>query len=315
MPTTEIHVPLSLNARFAMMAAMQVRSFVRYADLPGDWRIVFTTSLDSTLTPDSPEFAWTKDYPVSFRAVTRDLWTRFGYDGTGLQSMTHEHTADVLLSMDADTVVTGSLAELVHRVAGSDALHARVAWQPPTIDLRTVFHAAGLPWKDWGLMYGGQGIDLLADDWCPPYFNGGFLAMPRSLADDLTKTLPSDIAFVHKGFPGVFAFQIALCLNVVRQAYPFVALDERYNMGHAEFGRQTFMDPDSVARRNASITAARDPRIVHYCAATDSFRKDRDLASRAAIEAFCNRTDVTGVASRLQDACRDALPLMERERA
>ncbi len=85
MTTTEVHVPISLNETFAVMGCVLVRSIAANAKLPGDWKVVFTCSRDSTLLPSSPLFAWADEYPAEFRWVDPSLWDRFGYHGTGLQ--------------------------------------------------------------------------------------------------------------------------------------------------------------------------------------------------------------------------------------
>jgi len=309
MIATEIHVPVSLNEHFGVMSAMLVRSLARRANLPGPWRVVFTVSRDRSLPTDPaehPDFAWARQYPVEFRVVPQELWDRHGYDGTCLGAM-EGYPADVVLSIDADVVIAGSLADLVTGIAGSSALHARLAWQPPPVELRDVFSAAGLEWRDWGLTFSGYGIDFVSPKSCPPYFNCGFLAMPGVLATRIARTLQADLDFVSRSFPNPFAFQVALCLNIVRHELPFVALDERYNMGNGVWDGPRFTDSESLARRGQSLRAMGDPRVLHYCVSTDDFQKARDMASWSAVRAFCRRPGLADGQLLLQESLRDLL--------
>src|SRR5262245_38023362 len=122
MASVEIHTPISMNEHFSVMCHLFVKSIAENAQLPGDWRVVYTVSGDSELSPDSPQFAWARYYPVEFQSVDPELWKAMGYVGTGLQAIITPHTADVVLYMDADMIVTGSLAEIAEQIAGDHAI-------------------------------------------------------------------------------------------------------------------------------------------------------------------------------------------------
>ena len=302
---TEIHLAVSLNEHFAVMCEVLLRSIERRAALPGSWRVVFNVSRDAPASSVST-FAWAEAYPVEFRTVPRDLWDRFGYDGTGLQAtLVGDSPADVVLWMDADTVVAGSLADVVREAAGSDAFHARPAWFPPPVSLERALDAAGLAWPGEGVTLAGHGIDFLSPQLSPPYFNAGFAVLCGALAGRISGSIQQDFEFVAERFRNPFVFQVALCLNIVRKRHRFVVLDERYNLGNGDSCAPMFHDAESLERRGRLMAAMTDARLLHYCVATDAFQKTRDMATWEAVRAFCAKPGLGDGHALLQTTLRD----------
>ncbi|MGJ0394720.1 MAG: hypothetical protein ACR65U_00605 [Methylocystis sp.] len=309
---TEIHVPISLNANFANMSYFLVKSIAANAALPGDWRVVFTVSRDTDWDLDHPNLAWAKAYPVEFRWVDQAHWDALPtgvhqYISTILQRQTYEFKSDVVLFMDADTVVYGPLTELAREVATSDMIFGWPAWQPPGVDLNEVIVARGCALRDWGVTYSGYGLAFLSPKSCPPYFNFGFIAMSNGVARRAARDYPPELDFVVANYPDWFATQIALCLMILRNNYAFRILDMRYNFGNGDFPGQILAGPEADAAFARAIALYEDVRVVHYCAATEAFNKSRDMGSWERITRFCEREGLVSGNALLQKAFKKLL--------
>lgn len=312
MPTTAIHVPMSLNRQFATQTQLLVRSVAERARLPGDWRVVLTVSRDTEHALDTPLMAWTRDFPVSLCWVDEYWWQRYHWAGTGLQMQLHEHDADVVLFMDADTVVTGPLDDLVRSVAADPAWAAWPAWQPPAkLDLDAVLQACGLPNAERTLTYSGFGLAFASPRHCPPYFNLGFVAVEGALARAMSRTIGADFEEVATRFRNWYSSQVAVCVNILRHGYPYRALDMRYNLSNGDWDAAqvpAFAGIDNAAIVAAARAAVGDPRVLHYCVQTEHFSRTRDMDGLDAVRAFCGRAGLGDGSVRLQRALRPLIP-------
>lgn len=304
MYSVEIHTPISMNEHFSVMCYLFVKSVAENAGLPGDWRVIYTVSGDSNLSLESSQFAWARDYPVEFQPVDPELWKAMGYVGTGLQGITTPHTADAVLYMDADMIVTGSLADVTRQVAGDHAIFGWPAWFSGDLPFHRLFEAAGIPnAENFRIVLTDDGADY-ADPWWPPYFNFGFIGVSRDLANHMARTFPRDQVFVMEHFENYFAGQVALALNIARNRYPYRILDERYNVGsdhpvalaHYERKLGRPMYPSAIANE--------DPRVMHYCFPTPTLEKKRDMQDWNALRRFVERPGLAGSEKVIQDALR-----------
>lgn len=311
MPTTAIHVPMSLNRQFATQTCLLVRSLAERARLPGKWRVVLTISRDTALPLDTPLMAWARDFPVELRWVDEHLWQRYHWAGTGLQMQLYAHDADVVLFMDSDTVVVGPLTELVQSVAAEPAWAAWPAWQPPAgLDLDAVLLACGLTDVKRDLRYSGHGLAFAAPRDCPPYFNLGFVAVEGTLARAMAQTIGADFEEVATRFRNWYSSQVAVCVNLLRHGYPYRALDMRYNLSNGDWDaapEPAFPGEEVAAVVAAARASIADPRVLHYCVPGEHFSRKRDMDGIDNVLAFCRRSGVDGGSARLQ---RALLPLI-----
>jgi hypothetical protein len=296
MTSTEIHVRISLNRNFATMSHALVRSLATKARFPGDWRVIFTVSLDTDQDLTSPLLDWAKDYPVEFRWVDRRLFDAYGHVGTRLQCILHEHTADAVIIMDADVLVIGPLTELIEKAATADAVIGRPAWgPPPDVDLIEFLRGRGLDATGYGLTYQGYGIAFSSPECCPPFLNFGHVALSRDMVRHMAQTFGEDVALVEREYRSYFNDQLALCLNVARNGYPCQAMDLKYNLGNGAATPVPVVPSAEAAVAYAQMfNAMLDRRLIHYCVKSAEFDKARDLDGWDQVHAFCGRTDIRG---------------------
>jgi hypothetical protein len=307
MVTTEVHVPISLNPTFAHMTYFLVKSLAANANFPGDWRVVFTVSRDTSWNFDHPELAWAKYYPVEFRWVEQAKWDVHSFLATIEQRQSYNFNADVVLFMDADTVVAGSLRELVLDAANSNEIAGWPAWQPPNSNLREVLLARGCILSDWDLTYSGYGLAFLSPKWCPPYFNCGFIATPNAVAQQISVDFPEDLHYFFGHYDDWYGCQVSLCLTIVRKNYNYRAIDMRYNLGNGSLSRYSLTGPEADAAFARAVAACQDPRVLHYCVQTEAFSKRRDMGSWDRIGRFCDMEGLTEGNMILQETLKSLL--------
>ncbi len=322
--STEIHIPASPNRRFANMLFFLVSSIAARAALPGPWKAVITFGRDGDLTPDAPELAWSRDFPVEFRVASPALWDRYtaeaaalrrpayAYNATILQQFVAPFDADAVIYMDADTVVTGPLGPLVTEVVARDIFAAKPAWQPPPVDLDAIMARAGLVHGGDPVTYSGYGWSFLEPRTGPPYINGGFIVCPRRIANILHRDLGADFVFVAEHYPGHYVWQIANCLTIVRSRIPLLSLDERYNMGIGEAGLPMLTGQEGARLIAEGEEQVRDRRVIHYCTPAPHFVRNAVMEDDALLRAFCLAPDLTEGEAMLQAAFRPFLEAWER---
>lgn len=323
-PTTEIHIPASPDRRFANMLFFLISSIAAHAALPGPWTAVVTLGRDGDLTPASPEFAWARDFPVEFRVTSPALWDEYDaearrsrkpayvYNATIMQQFTTPFTADAVIFMDADTVVTGPLGALVNDVLDRKLYAAKPAWQPPPIDLDAILAHAGLVHDGDPITYSGYGWSFLEPRLGPPYLNGGFIVCTRDHANILQRDLPGDFHFVTAHYPGHFVWQVANCLTIIRSRIPLLCLDERYNMGIGEAGEPLATGAEGARLVAEGLEQVEDRRVLHYCTPTAHFHRGTVMNDDALLRAFCLAPDLNQGEAMLQSAFRPFLDAWER---
>lgn len=297
-PSVEIHIPASPNLQFNNMLFFLVHSLADRAAFRGDWRVVVTQGRDGTMTADHPRLAWAKAFPVEFRQVPLPLWTEFEsesrhrklpnyiYNATVYAQLGQPFTSDVVLFIDADTVVTRPLDALVDHVLAANCMAAKSAWQPPPIDINAIIRHRGLTYEGPPVEYSGYGWSFVEPRFGPPYVNGGFVLCSREMANRLQSDICDDFRFVAQHYPGHYIWQVAQCLTMIRQAIPLKSLDERFNFGIGPDAPPLIGGEEGAALQRAIDEQVADMRVVHYCTKTPHFDRNRVMGSDAALDAF-----------------------------
>lgn len=311
---TEVHIPASPNRTFANMLFFLIHSLAERAVFDGPWRAVITLGRDGDLTPDSPEFAWAKAFPVHWRQADATVWADceaeairrkspgFIYNATILAQFTQPFEADTLIFMDADTVVMRPFEELLHRVGRDGVMAAKPAWQPPPVDLAPIVEAAGLAGRPSVMPYSGYGWSFVEPRFGPPYYNAGFIMCPRKIANDLHRDLSADFQFVAARYPGHYVWQIAQCLTQLRNDTPCYDLDERYNMGVGPAAPSILPGAEGAALDALGQEQFDDTRVIHYCTPAQVFKRNTTMADPALLAAFLKAEGLDEGEQLLQDS-------------
>lgn len=296
--STEIHIPASPNLLFANMLFFLVHSLADRAGLDGDWRVVVTQGRDGEVTADHPRLAWARNFPVEFRQVSATLWQEFEvetqrrrlpsyiYNATIYAQLQWPYTADCVIFMDADTVVTGSLAALIDEVLAANCLAAKPAWQPAPVNIDGVIARCGLRYDGPPVEYSGYGWSFMEPRFGPPYVNAGLTVISREMANRLQSDLRGDFRFTAEHYPGHYIWQMAQCLTMIRQSIPLKVLDERYNFGIGPDAQPIAPGEEGRRLRQAVEEQAADIRLLHYCTPTPEFLRNKVMANDAALAAF-----------------------------
>lgn len=306
-PTLEVHVPISPTPTFLNMAHYLTRSLRvrggRYRDAP----IVLTVGAEQRDPDLARNHPWMADNGVEVRWVAEDLFARESWYATACERFRYEFRSDVVLALDADTLIAGPLDELVEEAYRSGALCGVVAHLPPLSQLekwQEIYDACGLgelrtpcQHTGWGYMFSDESLR-----YCPPYFNLGVLAAPaavmRNLGSDVYE-LMSTVDAVHRT---MYRVQIAVSLGVTRFALPFRALPFRWN----------FVNDPLLEALHADELG--DVRIIHLLR-KHQLHKDEVYASLENVEAMLARTDLRVINALAQRLLGELHPRVKAEDA
>lgn len=289
-------------------------SIAANAGLGGRWRMVVTLARDGGLTPQSPAFAWATDFPITFRETPEALWAEHRaqakatgkkvqvYNANSLHQLDQTFEADVVVFMDADTLVLGSIEDAVSRAWLSDAVLAWPAWNPPPVAAPAVLDALGLADDGRRVQHSGYGWSFLDPRQGLPYFNYGFVVCSRPVATLLARAVPDEMRQLFSLYADGFIWQVALTAAIIRHGIPFVPLAERYNYGNGE-DIEPLLEGDAGAALAAAQAHERDNvRVLHYCVSTRHFDKHKVMSNTDALSAFLAREDLAGGDALLRDS-------------
>ncbi|HEY0558359.1 MAG TPA: hypothetical protein VGG20_29175, partial [Thermoanaerobaculia bacterium] len=275
----------------------------RYRDAP----IVLTVGAEKRDPDLARNHPWMADNDVEVRWIDEDLFARESWYATACERFRYEFRSDVVLALDADTLIAGPLDELVEEAYRTGALCGVVAHVPPLSrreHWQDIYRACGLgelrtpcQHTGWGYMFSDESLR-----YCPPYFNLGVLAAPatvmRSLGSDIYE-LMSTVDAVHRT---MYRVQIAVSLAVTRFALPFRALPFRWN----------FVNDPLLEALHAGELA--DVRIIHLLR-KHQVHKDELYASLENVEAMLARTDLRVVNALAQRLLGEIHPRVKAEDA
>ncbi len=306
-PTLEVHVPVSPTGTFLNMTHYLTRSLRvrggRYRDAP----IVLTVGA-STRDPDlARNHPWMADNGVEVRWIDEALFARESWFATAAERFRYEFTSDVVLALDADTLIAGPLDELVEMAHRNRAVCGVVAHLPPLPrreQWQEIYHACGLgdvttpcQHTGWGYMFSDE-----SQRYCPPYFNLGVLAAPASAMRSIGSGIYDLMAAVDAVHRTNYRVQIAVSLAVARFALPFRTLSLRWNFAN---------DPLLEALHGDEL---HDVRIIHLLR-KHQIHKDELYASQDNVEAMLARTDLRVINALAQRLLGELHPRVKAEGA
>jgi hypothetical protein len=300
----EIHVPIAPTPSFFMQVQLLTASLRRFGGALADSPVIVTVSRDCEPYDLAAALPWSERLGVSWRWMEADAFERLGIYGTALMRFTYDFEAPFVVMLDADTLVTGPLDDLLELEA-AEAFGGVIADVSPTmfpphyadgvgrggqmfwIDL---FETAGLPAPP--SMYEHLAWGLLDSDperrFCPPYFNLGMLAAPAPIARRIGAVVLDDMARVDRYVDTNFKCQLAVALSLVRTDTPALALAAQWN----------FPNNQPLADRLPEDSA--DVRILHY-RRREEVSRDTELGSLDGIDRLLRRRGLLPVNALLQE--------------
>ena len=298
-PSLEVHVPISPTPMFLRQVWALAASLRRFGGEVG--REATVTAWVSPELPELPDLhaanPWARELGVDFRWVDQALFERHWYWGTAMARWdAADYRADVVLMLDADVLVCGSLDELVASLLAEPAVAGLPAHMSPYDESRwrELFAVAQLPEPALDCAPSGAGFFPEArDQRMPPYFNLGVIAAPRELMRKLGAGLVGEMERVNAFEESYYRCQLAIPLALARQALPWRALDARWNFPNDRHFEQALPD------------AAADVRLLHYLRVGDAVSKSRDFNDAAAYAALLARDGLVGTDALLQRRLRE----------
>lgn len=283
-PTLEVHVPVSPTPTFLNMAHYLTRSLrVRggcYRDAP----IVLTIGAERRDPDLARNYPWMADNGVEVRWIDEELFARESWYATACERFRYEFTSDVVLALDADTLIAGPLDELVEEAHRAGALCGVVAHMPPLPrreQWQQLYCACGLGELEtpcqhtgWGYMFHDESLR-----YCPPYFNLGVLAAPAAAMRSIGSAIYELMAAIDAVHPTSYRVQIAVSLAVTRFRLPFRSLPFRWN----------FVNDPRLEALHADELG--DVRIIHLLRKHQIYKAEL-YASLDHVEAMLARTDL-----------------------
>jgi hypothetical protein len=315
--TTEIHVPISPTPGFFLRVHYLAASLRRFSNVCRDLKLVITVGDDVASDDLYALNPWSRHYPLEWRWLDPARFRAYSYFATAAERLRYEFAGEVVLLMDADTLVVGPLAELVDEAAREPALYGVMSSLSPAWTMaRTTFGAfwpalyagAGLPPPrlicepyGWGVRNGPQARDPDARQ-MPPYFNLGFLCGPRTIMQRIGDGIYDGMAAVDRFHQTAFRAQLGLTLTLERHHIPWRTLGLRYNFSNMQPLADAF--PADVD----------DLRVIQYHAG-DDFIRDVDFGSIDGVSWLLRRTDLLPINARLRDALAEIHDTVRAERA
>jgi hypothetical protein len=263
-------------------------------------------SIDEGLAERMP---WLAANGIELRWVPRDDFARSGIYATGMRRLQYDFRSDMVLLLDADTLIRRPLDALIEQTYRDGVLAGTIAHTTPLTqgklvepDWAQVFALCGLPAPR--LEYEHTGWGYFFNDpryrYCPPYFNYGVVAVPAHLLSQIGRAYAPCLERVRAAFGSSFDGQIALSMAIAQLDAPVRAFPLRYNMPN---------NPLLEALHHQELEHAVILHLLHE----HQFRRAETFPSLASLEAFLNRTDLRVVSLMAQEVVRAIFPALVAE--
>jgi hypothetical protein len=264
-PVAEVHVPIAATegsfTRVRLLTASLRESGGKLADAP----VIVTVSRDTEPYDLAAALPWSSELGIEWRWVDADAFAAHGHYATAIERFNQDFRAPLVVMLDADTVVTGPLDELL-QLGEHDAIGGTVAHTSPA-----VVHADGLPrdgeafWRELHeqagfaaptlpLEHPGWGFMDTAPDrrHAPAYFDLGVLAGSATTMRALGAAMYESLACVDRYVRSPLRCELALTLAIARIDCAWSALPVRWNFPNDERFRERY--PEDAA----------DIRVLRY---------------------------------------------------
>jgi hypothetical protein len=308
-PTLEVHVPISPTPSFLYQLRCLTHSLRRFGGAYRDAPVVATVGGDPRDEGMADRMPWLADNGIELRWVPADEFAALGIWATVSHRLQHPFKSDMVLLLDADTLVRRPLNILIERSYRDHVLAGVIAHSSPLDtgkledpDWARLFAICGLPEPRLEYEHTGWGYYFSEPRhrYCPAYFNGGVIAVPADLLSAIGPVFAAHLARLRAEVGGYYDTQIALSTAISQLAVPVLPLPMRYNMPNHPF---------IEALHHVEI----EPATILHLLAELHFRRVETFSSRASLEAFLARTDLRLVSAMAQEVIGAILPAIVAE--
>jgi hypothetical protein len=308
-PTLEIHVPLSPTPSFLYQLRCLTHSLRQfggaYRDAPVI-AIVWADRVDEGLAGRMP---WLAANGIELRWVPEAEVAALGVHAAGAARLQQHFRSDMVLLLDADTLIRRPLDDLIDRAWRASALCGVIAHATPltsgkieSADWATVFSICGLPSPR--LEYEHTGWGYMFNDphhrYCPAYFNYGVIAAPAALVASIASVFREHLLRLNGAMTSYFDAQLALSTTIAHSNVPVRTLPFRFNMPN---------NPLLEALHHEEL----DHAVILHLLAELHFRRIETFASIDSLRDFVARDDLRLVSRMAQEVIAAILPALAAE--
>jgi hypothetical protein len=308
-PTLEVHVPIAPAPSFLYQLRCLAHTLRRFGGEYRDAPVIATVGGDPVDLGLAARMPWLAANGIELRWVPARKYAALGMHATGATRLKQPFRSDVVLLLDADTLIRRPLDDLIQLVYRDRVVAGVIAQttplyqgRDPDMDWTRLFSLCGLskPRLDhehpgWGYFFWDQRYR-----YCPAYFNYGVIAAPADLVGRIGRVSETYLQRLRSVMASYFDGQLALMMAIAKLDLPVVALPMRYNM---------LNNPMAEALNYREIDHA---IIVHYLS-DQHFRRQETFASLSSLEAFLARTDLRVVSQMAQELVRAIFPALGAE--
>ena len=313
-------VTFSINVTPTPAMMLQAHLLARSIDLQfkSNYEIVLVWDHNYEYDAVVQLYPWLLSYPHRVVKTPSGHNEALGYVGNFLHRFEIEYDGDMVVLMDADTVVTGSLDAILRFGREENAILGVTAGTLINELFAKCFAACGVSTHYLPLEFPYWGVwkDEPDNRFVPPQYNCGvlvatpgvFAAIGKSIFADTLKSKAA--ASNHPLYT-----QIGVAMAMLRSGVRYHGVHMRYNLAaHNGPKASASADPAARIRHAVLMEAFGDPRVAHYCVKSDALEKKRDFSSYSALQAFADRdVGYNRLAQILQRFARAQLPHLLNE--
>lgn len=308
-PTLEVHVPISPTPSFLNQLRCLTHSLRRFGGAYRNAPVIATVGWDHVDHDLAKRMPWLAANNIELRWTPPAEFAAHNYFATTAARLKHQFRSDMVLLLDADTLVRRPLDPLINQAYRTQSLAGTIAHTTPLptgrleqVDWPGLFEICGLKalpleyeHTGWGYFFGNP-----AHRFCPPYFNYGVIAAPARVVASIGQVFERHLYRLRATMGSYFDTQIALTMAIAQLSIPVIALPLRYNMPN---------HPPIEALHHTELNHA---TILHLLAET-YFQRVETFASLESIEAFLHRTDLRLVSRMAQMVMQEIYPKLVAE--
>ncbi|MGP0061983.1 MAG: hypothetical protein ACLQGP_00090 [Isosphaeraceae bacterium] len=310
-PTLEVHVPIAPRPSFLNQLRCLTHSLRRFGGAYRDAPVIATVGGEEIDEGLSDRMPWLAANGIELRWVPAADFAARGVFATGATRLLHEFRSEMVLLLDADTLIRRPLDELIDQsyrdrvVAGVIAhLAPLIPWNMEPPSWANLFAICGLPEPRleyehtcWGYMFSDP-----RHRHCPAYFNYGVIAAPAEAIARIGPVAERHLPRIREAVGTGYDAQLAFTMAIAELGLPARALPMRYNMAN---------QPLIEAIHHEEV----DRAVILHLLFEQQIRRPETFDSLASLETFLARTDLRVTNLMAQEVIRSIFPaLVEEER-